>query len=66
MAERPAVNASPLILLSQGGRLDFLQLAGEEIVVPEAVAEEIQLVEWRNGKVVWVPPEETEVEEDEG
>jgi len=24
------------------------------------------IVEWRNGQVVWVPPEEIEVEEDEG
>lgn len=42
MAERPAVNASPLIFLSRAGLLDMLKLEGEEIVVPKTVAEEIQ------------------------
>lgn len=42
MAERPAVNASPLIFLSKADLLTLLQLAGEEIVVPTAVAVEIQ------------------------
>lgn len=42
MAERPAVNASPLIFLARAGLIDFLQLLGPEIVVPEAVAIEIQ------------------------
>ncbi|MFN7945932.1 MAG: DUF3368 domain-containing protein [Blastocatellia bacterium] len=41
MAERPAVNASPLIFLSRSGLIDLLQLAGTEVVVPEAVANEI-------------------------
>jgi predicted nucleic acid-binding protein len=36
------VNASPLIFLAQGDLLDFLRLAGPEIVVPAPVAEEIQ------------------------
>jgi predicted nucleic acid-binding protein len=42
VAERPAVNASPLIFLSKGNLLDLLKLAGEEVVVPAAVAGEIQ------------------------
>jgi predicted nucleic acid-binding protein len=40
--ERPVVNASPLIFLAQGDMLDFLQLAGAEVVVPMPVASEIQ------------------------
>jgi predicted nucleic acid-binding protein len=42
VAERPAINASPLILLSKSGLLDLLHLAGTEIVVPDAVAAEIR------------------------
>jgi predicted nucleic acid-binding protein len=42
VAERPAVNASPLIHLSKGGLLNLLQRAGEEIVIPTTVATEIQ------------------------
>lgn len=42
MAERPAVNASPLILLARAGLLEFLQLASTRVVVPEAVAREIE------------------------
>lgn len=41
MAERPAVNASPLIFLSRAGWLDLLQLLSTEVIVPEPVASEI-------------------------
>jgi predicted nucleic acid-binding protein len=42
VAERPAVNASPLIFLASGGLLHLLKIAGNEVVVPAAVADEIQ------------------------
>lgn len=42
MAERPVINASPLIFLSKAGLLSLLKIMGEELVVPKAVASEIQ------------------------
>lgn len=42
MVERPAINASPLILLTKAGLLNLLQLVSQEVVVPAAVAMEIQ------------------------
>lgn len=42
MAERPAVNASPLIFLSRASMLDMLKLESDEIVIPLAVAAEIR------------------------
>ena len=42
MAERPAVNASPLILLARGGRLELLRVAADVLAVPAAVAEELR------------------------
>ncbi len=41
MAERSAVNASPLIFLARAGLLDLLQLASSELIVPGEVAAEI-------------------------
>lgn len=41
VAERPAVNASPLIFLARAGLLALLQLLSAEVIVPEAVATEI-------------------------
>lgn len=42
MAERPAVNASPLIVLARAGQIGLLKLAAEELVVPGAVASELR------------------------
>ena len=42
MAERPAVNASPLIFLAGADLLELLLLAGTEIIVPSTVAAEIR------------------------
>lgn len=41
MAERAVLNASPLIFLSRGGHLEFLQALAHELWVPQPVAEEI-------------------------
>lgn len=62
MAERPAVDASPLIFLSRAGLLNMLKLEGEEIVVPKTVAEEIQrrgtddLTVQAIEKTIWLTP----------
>ncbi|NER06476.1 MAG: DUF3368 domain-containing protein [Okeania sp. SIO3C4] len=42
MAEIPAVNTSPLIFLTQANLLNFLQILSPKIIVPQAVATEIQ------------------------
>ena len=42
MAKLPAVNTSPLIFLSKSGYLNLLQLISPEIIVPQAVATEIE------------------------
>ena len=42
MPDQAVVNASPLIFLAKAGRLEFLQLAAPEILVPAAVAAEIR------------------------
>lgn len=41
VAEAPAVNVSPLIVLAQGGCLDLLRIAGERILVPVVVEQEV-------------------------
>ena len=43
MAESAVVNASPLIFLSRAGLIDLLQLVSSEVIVPEAVAFEINV-----------------------
>jgi len=40
--DQAVVDASPLIFLARAGRLEFLQLAAPEILVPAAVATEIR------------------------
>ena len=42
MAESPAINTSPLIFLSKANLLNLLQIVSPQIIVPEAVATEIQ------------------------
>jgi predicted nucleic acid-binding protein len=44
-AIRPAINTSPLIFLTKGGFLHLLQIVSPEIIVPQAVATEIQAYE---------------------
>jgi predicted nucleic acid-binding protein len=39
---RRIVNTSPLILLTKIGRLDFLQLGGVKVLVPDTVIDEIE------------------------
>lgn len=43
VAEPAVVNASPLIFLSRAGLIDLLQLISTKIIVPEAVASEIEV-----------------------
>jgi predicted nucleic acid-binding protein len=42
VAELPAINTSPLIFLTKGGFVDLLLLISPSIIVPNAVATEIQ------------------------
>ena len=52
MAESAVVNASPLIFLSRAGLIDLLQLVSSEVIVPEAVAFEIN-VRGENDPAAW-------------
>jgi len=42
VAERPAVNASPLIFLASVDMIDLLQVVAGEVIVPRPVAHEIE------------------------
>ena len=41
MSEPPVSDASPLIILAQGGRLDLFQVFGGPVLIPRAVEQEI-------------------------
>jgi len=43
VADPAVVNASPLILLTSAGLTDLLPLAGQPLLVPQAVVEEIEM-----------------------
>ena len=42
MPDPAVVNASPLILLARAGRLELLRALGRDLIVPDAVAEELR------------------------
>ena len=42
MLEPPAVDASPIIILAQGGQFDLLRAIAERIIIPTRVAAEIR------------------------
>ena len=44
MPAPPVVNASPLIVLAKAGQLAMLRLAGDPVLVPRAVVQEISIV----------------------
>jgi predicted nucleic acid-binding protein len=43
VAERAVVNASPLIFLARADLIDLLKLISPQVIVPEAVASEIEV-----------------------
>ena len=64
MAERPSINASPLIYLSRAGLLDLLQIIAPEIVVPQTVAADVTARAIRQNdwlKVTQTPPVPPEI-----
>lgn len=42
MAEPPVADSSPLIVLARAGLIELLRVAGDEVLVPEAVAVEVR------------------------
>jgi len=64
VAERPSINASPLIYLSRAGLLDLLQIIAPEIVVPQTVAADVTARAIRQNdwlKVTQTPPVPPEI-----
>jgi len=58
--EPPVVDASPLIVLARAKRLNLLQLAGDRIVVPGTVIEEVRVHSDEAGRAIqshhWIEP----------
>lgn len=53
MVKRWVVNASPIISLTKIGRIDLLPKLCDELIIPQGVADEIQLGGYTDSAVTW-------------